>query len=65
MTEELKPYSMDGLNYEPHRCPVCSGNGLVMNGFYSQTSGTYATSSTAFEPCRSCQGTGIVWNTRK
>ena len=45
----------------PHRCPVCSGNGLVPNGFYMQTGGHWSTSSTTPETCRSCGGTGIVW----
>ena len=45
----------------PHRCPVCNGNGLVPNGFYTQTSGHWSTSSITPETCRSCNGTGIVW----
>ena len=45
----------------PHRCPVCNGNGLVPNGFYTQTSGHWSTSSITPEKCRSCNGTGIVW----
>lgn len=45
----------------PHRCPVCNGNGLVDNGFYTQTSGTWSTSNVSHETCRSCGGTGIVW----
>lgn len=43
------------------RCPVCNGSGLVPNGFYMQTSGSWSTNSTAPETCRSCGGTGIVW----
>lgn len=45
----------------PHRCPVCNGNGLVPNGFYTQTSGHWSTTSITPETCRSCNGTGIVW----
>mgnify|MGYP001586541947 CR=1 FL=1 len=45
----------------PHRCPICNGNGLVDNGFYQQTTGHWETSSTTPEQCRSCFGTGIVW----
>ena len=45
----------------PHRCPVCNGNGLVPNGFYTQTSGHWSTSSITPETCRSCGGTGVVW----
>jgi len=44
------------------RCPVCNGNGLVQNGFYSQTSGCWTSGSTEFEQCRSCGGTGVVWS---
>jgi hypothetical protein len=28
-------------------------------GFYSQTSGAWSSNSVAFEPCRSCSGTGV------
>jgi hypothetical protein len=45
----------------PHKCPVCGGNGLVSNGFYLQTSGSWLTTSITPEQCRSCGGTGIVW----
>jgi hypothetical protein len=45
----------------PHCCPVCRGNGLVDQGFYGQTTGTWLTSGTTPEQCRSCAGTGIVW----
>lgn len=44
------------------RCPVCNGNGLVDNGFYTQTSGTWASTNAAPEKCRSCDGKGIVWS---
>lgn len=40
-----------------HCCPVCNGNGVVRFGFYLQT-----TSTVTPEPCRSCNGTGIVWH---
>ena len=45
----------------PHRCAVCNGNGLVPNGFYMQTSGSWSTSSITPETCRSSGGNGIVW----
>lgn len=45
----------------PHTCPVCNGNGLVPNGFYRQTSGTWSTSDSTPEKCRTCNGIGIVW----
>ncbi len=46
----------------PFKCPVCNGNGLVPNGFYSNTSGMWSGSSAVTEECRSCNGKGIVWN---
>jgi len=45
----------------PFVCPVCGGNGLVNQGFYTQTSGQWGTATTAPEKCRTCGGTGIVW----
>jgi len=60
-------------NYEPEQptaegaeekvqcCPVCGGNGLVPNGFYSQTSGCWTTASISPEVCRSCNGTGVIF----
>ena len=45
----------------PFKCPVCGGRGLVPNGFYRQTSGTWLTGDTAFDECRTCHGSGIVW----
>jgi len=42
------------------KCPVCGGNGLVPNGFYTQTLGRWLTSSTGGETCRSCGGKGYV-----
>ncbi len=44
----------------PHVCPVCGGRGLVNSGFYSgqQYSNSH---NTAQEPCKSCNGTGIIY----
>lgn len=47
---------------QPYRCPVCNGNGKVPNGFYNQTSVYWSSTSTAPEICRSCNGSGIVWD---
>jgi hypothetical protein len=44
----------------PHICPVCGGNGLVPNGFYSHTSGQWSTTSETAEQCKSCIGRGII-----
>lgn len=46
----------------PYICPVCRGNGLVDNGFYTQTTGQWTSTSTTPEPCRACAGKGVLWN---
>ena len=51
-----------GATREPHRCPVCQGNGLVPNGFYRQTSRAWSTSDATPEQCKSCAGSGLVWS---
>ena len=55
-----KGYSLES-NYKPHVCPVCGGNGLVPNGFYTQVTGRWSTTSTSPERCRTCGGTGVIW----
>lgn len=45
----------------PHRCPVCSGKGIVPNGFYS-TSKDWSTTSLTPETCRACMGKGIIFS---
>ena len=45
-----------------NRCPICGGNGIVPNGFYTLTTEIWSTVSTTPEKCKSCNGTGIVWN---
>jgi len=54
---------MQGYNTSrrPYSCPVCGGNGMVANGFYTATTAVYGAKDTSFEPCRSCGGTGVVW----
>lgn len=42
------------------KCPVCNGNGLVPNGYYTQTSGIWGSTSTSPETCRGCNGRGWV-----
>jgi hypothetical protein len=44
----------------PHICPVCFGTGQVDAGFYASTSGQFF-STGGTEPCRSCKGSGVVW----
>lgn len=47
---------------KPHKCPVCDGTGTVsrppwVGGDVREISATV----TPTYPCRSCDGTGIVW----
>ena len=47
------------------KCPVCLGNGLVPNGFYSTTRQEYGclvwtTGGVDPEICRTCDGKGFV-----
>ena len=43
------------------QCPVCAGNGIVPRGFYMQAGmWTWTTSTTTPEPCRSCEGAGVL-----
>lgn len=51
------------MEKEPHKCPVCNGNGLVPNGFYTQTTGRWSSANVEPERCKSCNGKGVVWNT--
>lgn len=38
-----------------HKCPVCDGNGLIPAGFYEKTPNIFPIT------CRSCKGTGVLW----
>lgn len=44
----------------PHRCPICNGTGNVPGGFYYST-GDFCVSNCATETCRTCGGTGVIW----
>ena len=44
---------------KPFRCPVCEGRGSVDSNFYLQSAYGSGLETT---PCRSCDGTGIVWS---
>ena len=55
---DLNPHDNWYGDGKPHKCPVCNGTGFVGAGFYSW--GGYG-STTKGETCRSCGGTGIVW----
>ena len=45
----------------PHMCPVCKGKGTVPVDFYNHAD-TGTNNSTAPEKCKTCLGTGIVWD---
>lgn len=49
-------------NKQPHVCPVCLGKGIVPNGFYLYPHNQWFSSSTSPEKCKSCQGSGVVWD---
>ena len=42
-------------------CPVCGGRGLVPPNFYSPGLVDSVTNA-AWETCRSCHGSGLVWD---
>jgi len=47
---------------QPYCCPVCAGKGLVPPHFYEAVGVRETTAyGTAPEVCRSCQGTGVLW----
>lgn len=48
---------------KPHICPVCKGKRTVPGGFYRMNlQGEWSgASSESDEICRTCQGTGMVW----
>ncbi len=46
-------------------CPVCEGRGIVPNGFYLYPTGqTFVSSSASPEKCRTCDGKGIIIETK-
>lgn len=49
----------DDEGTRPYRCPVCGGRGIVPNGFYMIYADT--TYSSTAEPCRTCNGRGVIW----
>lgn len=47
-----------------YKCPVCNGRGFVPAGFYSwyrNDQCTWSVANTFPEVCRSCNGTGVVF----
>ena len=45
----------------PHKCPVCNGTALVSYPPYVAGDCPYFTATSAPWPCRSCNGTGVIW----
>lgn len=71
MNEEEVKLGGQGFGYQwqqykkAERCPVCGGNGLVPNGYYSHSHsngphGTWTSTSTMPETCRGCGGKGWI-----
>lgn len=58
LCSEIERYDRPRVTYQPFRCPVCGGTGLVPAGFYLQT----MTSSATPEVCKTCKGSGAVWH---
>lgn len=59
--EDVGPGKPTDQTMIPWRCPVCIGRGSMNAGFYEPTTLYPNTESV---PCRSCDGTGIVWGQR-
>lgn len=48
----------------PYKCPVCEGRGTVPIGFYETFSQGTTTATVTYDvTCKTCNGTGIVWDT--
>lgn len=47
---------------KPYCCPVCGGRGWVSDGFYENFPLSTSINFGAKEPCRSCNGSGIIWD---
>lgn len=45
----------------PHKCPVCNGTGIVSSDFYKIGTSYIGSTSNITEPCRSCNGSGIIY----
>jgi hypothetical protein len=46
---------------KPFKCPVCNGCGHVPTGFYSNATGGGTSNTTAPDTCRTCHGSGVIW----
>ena len=43
------------------KCPICEGHGIVSGGFYHTIAGCSGISNVSSEPCRNCNGSGVVY----
>lgn len=49
-------------NVQPHRCPCCSGSGLVSRPpWIAGDSNFWTGTSCGPWPCKACAGTGVLW----
>ncbi len=45
-----------------HSCPTCNGHGTVQKpSWIAGDQLTWESSGTAVYPCKSCNGTGLIW----
>ena len=56
------PYTPPHEPSRPHKCPVCSGTGLLPPGFYNVVNYYSTGTSIAPETCRTCTGFGVLWS---
>jgi hypothetical protein len=60
--EDAQANLSDGSARTPFCCPVCGGNGVKDEGFYLTTTGQWSSTSIRYVLCKTCGGTGMVWN---
>ena len=48
---------------DPHKCPVCNGQGTVSKPSYiAGDQPTWTASDLTPYPCPACSGTGVIWD---
>jgi DnaJ-class molecular chaperone len=48
---------------EPHKCPVCNGQGTVSKPPYiAGDQASWIASDSRLYPCLACNGTGVIWD---
>lgn len=50
------------INKVPYKCPICDGVCQVPGGYYNRVGTNDFSSTTVAEPCRQCNGTGIIFS---